>query len=168
MRVEQFVGQWVPLDPADLNAIGQVNSGLGMNLTVGDQVYDLGGALNIVVGPLDWTTYLTFVPGGFRYSETRALVKLYCCDPLAFTMQVTLSPGQVPPMHLTTDERAGALGLTTWVRSQEMGATTVTFAASEGTSVTLSLIARPRQQADAPRVASPARNRPMPVPSPTG
>ena len=136
VRVESFVGQWVPLDPADLNRVGLLNSRLGVDLTVGDQVYDRGGVFNTAVGPVDWATYQSFVPGGFRYRQNRALTRLYCCDPLGFTLQVTLRPGEVPPMHLTSEEGGSALGMTSWVRSQDMGETTVTFAASEETTAT--------------------------------
>ena len=112
VRVESFVGQWVPLDPADLNRVGLLNSRLGVDLTVGDQVYDRGGVFNTAVGPVDWATYQSFVPGGFRYRQNRALTRLYCCDPLGFTLQVTLRPGEVPPMHLTSEEGGSALGMT--------------------------------------------------------
>ncbi len=149
VQIEQFVGQWVPLDPADLTRLGAMNSQLGVNVTVGDQVYDLGGAFNIRVGPVDWDTYLTFVPGGFRFQQSRALAKLYCCDPLAFTLQITLLPGAVPETCLTLDDRAGALGLTSWVRTADLGETSVTFTATDETAVRLG--ASPRQNASTER-----------------
>lgn len=137
VQVEQFIGQWVPLDPADVTRLGAANSQLGVSVTVGDQVYDLGGAFNIRVGPVDWETYLTFVPGGVRFRQTRALTRLYCCDPLAFTFQVTLRPGAVPETQLTLDDRAGCLGLTSWVRTADLGETSVTFTATDETPVKL-------------------------------
>ena len=36
-------------------------------------------------------------------------------------------PGQVPPLQLTSDDRAGRLGYTSWARTGEMGETDVTF-----------------------------------------
>lgn len=137
IHVRQFVGQWVPLDEADQNRLGARNSGLGTDLTIGEQVYDLGGTFTIAVGPVDWTTYMTFVPGGARFRQTRALTRLYCCDPLGFTIEVTLRPGEVPETRLTCDDTAGALGLTTWVRTRAMGETTVTFDATQDTGVSL-------------------------------
>lgn len=130
-KITQFLGQWVPIGEADQNRLGAANSGLGVDMTIGDQVYDLGGAFTIEVGPVDWDTYLSLVPGGDRYEQTRDLTRLYCRDPLAFTMQVTLEAGAVPETRLTLDDRAGRLGMTTWVRTEELGETSVTFAASE-------------------------------------
>jgi hypothetical protein len=50
---------------------------------------------------------------------------------------VTLQAGEVPELRLTSDEQAGALGLTSWVRTADMGQTTVIFAASKATTVRL-------------------------------
>jgi type VI secretion system protein ImpH len=140
VQIQQFVGQWVPLTEADQNRLGAVNCGLGVDLTIGEQVYDLAGAFTICVGPVDWQTYLSFLPGGFRFQQTRALTRLYGCDPLAFTIQVTLRAGEVPETQLISADQAGALGLTSWVRTAEMGETSVTFAASEATTVKLGLL----------------------------
>lgn len=129
--VRQFVGHWIPLEEADRNRFGLVNSRLGADLTVGEQVYDISGAFNVVVGPVDWATYLAFVPGGPRFAQTRALVRLYCTDPLSFTLEVRIKPRAVPEMRLTSDSAAGALGLTSWVRTDEMGETSVVFEATE-------------------------------------
>ena len=134
VRVEQFVGRWVALHPMDMNRIGSHRCGLGSDLTVGEQVYDLSGAFKVVIGPTDWETYLTFVPGQERYEQTRSFVRLYCGDPLAFGIEVELLPGQVPETRLTSDGQAGRLGFTTWPRAEEIGATTVTFDATNPTA----------------------------------
>lgn len=154
--VRQFVGKWVPLTEADQNRLGAANCGLGVNLTIGEQVYDLAGAFSICVGPVDWETYLTFLPGGFRFAQTRALTRIYCCDPLAFTMQVTLRPGQVPESQLNSTGQTAALGLTSWVRTADLGETTVTFAASDETTVRLGLV--PAEAGEAGAAPAPSRS----------
>ena len=130
VRVKQCVGRWVPLTPADMNSIGTVNCGLGVNLTVGEQVYDRSSAFNITVGPLDWKGYQAFLPGQVCFEQTRSLVRLYCGDPLSFTMEVELYAGEVPSMQLTSDERTSRLGFTSWALTGEPPATSVTFDAS--------------------------------------
>lgn len=140
VQIRQFVGQWVPLDEADQNRFGVQNCGVGVDLTIGEQVYDLAGAFTIAVGPVDWETYVSFLPGGFRFRQTRALTRLYCCDPLAFSMEITLRAGEVPETRLTSDAGAGALGMTSWVRTAELGETSVTFDASEETSASLGVM----------------------------
>ena len=90
----------------------------------------LSGAFNITIGPMDWATYLTFLPGEARYARTRALVELYCADPFSFTVELKLAAGEVPETQLSSDENAGRLGTTSWVRTDEMPETSVTFDAS--------------------------------------
>jgi len=125
--VESFVGRWVALGAADLNRIGRLNSSLGADLTVGEQVYDLSGAFRVRVGPVDWATYLAFLPDGAAHARTRSLVRLYAADPLSFSVEVRLHANQVPPARLASDEAAGRLGYTSWVRTEEVRATSVIF-----------------------------------------
>ncbi len=135
VQVRQFVGQWLPVAAADQNRLGALNCTPGQDLTVGEQIYDLGGSFRITVGPVDWETYLSFVPGGSRFNATRALTRLYCSDPLAFSLEVCIAAGEIPPLVLRSDGQAGALGMTTWVRTYEIGLTAVVFEASEPTPV---------------------------------
>ena len=127
VELEQCVGRWVPIAPDDLNRMGAANSTLGGDLTVGEQVYDLSGAFNISVGPVDWTTYLSFLPDGSRFSQTRALVDLYCMDPLNFTIEIKLRAGEVPEMQLSSDDQASRLGYTSWARTDDIAETSVMF-----------------------------------------
>lgn len=129
-RVQQFIGRWVALDPKDQSRIGRANSSLGLDLVVGEQVYDLGGCFTVSVGPVDWRTYLTFLPDGHRYQQTRALTKLYCADPFAFNIEIRLLPNQVPESQLGSGEGACRLGYTSWVRTGEVGETSVLFDAT--------------------------------------
>lgn len=130
VEVQQCGGRWVPISPADRNRTGVANSTLGRDLTVGEQVYDLSGVFNVTIGPMNWTAYLSFLPDKNRFAETRALVKHYCADPLAFTFELRLHTGEIPETGLSSDGEAGRLGLTSWVRTEEMPETSVTFDAS--------------------------------------
>lgn len=129
-RAEQFVGRWVALSAADFNRIGQANSRLGLDLTVGEQVYDLTGAFNIVMGPVDWNTYTAFLPDGANFAQLQALTRLYCIDPLRFTLEIKLKAGEVPETRLGSDPNAGRLGFTSWVRTVDVPETSVMFDAS--------------------------------------
>ncbi|MCK4659891.1 MAG: type VI secretion system baseplate subunit TssG [Phycisphaerae bacterium] len=132
VQVEQCVGRWIALVEADLNRLGKANSRLGVDLTIGEQVYDLSGAFNVVLGPMDWTTYLFFLPGEWGYEQTHSLVQLYCSDPLAFTIEVKLEAREVPETRLSSDGETCRLGFTSWVRTEEapVPETSVTFSAA--------------------------------------
>jgi type VI secretion system protein ImpH len=130
--VEPFHGRWVTLPEEDMNRIGSANCAPGHDLTVGEQVYDLSGAFSVSVGPVDWATYLSFLPDGQRFAQTRCLVELFCADPLAFTFEVRIQAGQVPELQLTSGDDAGRLGYTSWVRTDELDETAVLFDATIG------------------------------------
>ncbi len=127
VRVEQFVGVWVPLVEEDMNRVGAVNCTLGEDLIVGEQMYDLSSKFNTVIGPMDWPTYLRFLPDGRQFAETVSLIKLYSADPLAFTIEAELLDEQAPEARLSSESDAGRLGYTTWLRTDEVPATSVTF-----------------------------------------
>lgn len=128
-RVEQAVGRWVPLNEHDLNRMGSMNSRLGVDLTVGSRVYDLGGAFRVTLGPLTWDDYQSFLPDAECFKQTQALVQLFSTDPLSFGIKIRLHAGQVPELRLTSDERAGRLGFTSWARTRDLPETSVTFEA---------------------------------------
>lgn len=126
-RVEQCVGRWMPIPLSDMNRMGGVNCSLGESLTVGEQIYDLNGAINVALGPVSWEAFQAFLPDGLGFQETRSLIRLYCTDPLSFTIEVELLPGEVPEMRLGGDEGGGRLGYTSWIRTDEVPATSVFF-----------------------------------------
>lgn len=134
VRVEQCQGRWITLGDADHNAVGKKNSRMGVDLTIGAEVFDLGGSFVISIGPVDWATYESFVPDQPRAMETRALAERFCCDPLLFTLEITVQGAEIPELRLGAGPDAGRLGFTTWVRSQDMKDTTVCFA-SEGIAI---------------------------------
>ncbi|MEP0844449.1 MAG: type VI secretion system baseplate subunit TssG [Phycisphaerae bacterium] len=128
-RITQCVGRWVSLGDDDLNRVGRANSRLGVDLTVGEQVYDLNGAFRMTFGPVDWEGFQLFLPDGPAFARARSLARLFCTDPLAFSIEVRLRAGQVPEMQLTSDSRGARLGYTSWVRTDDLPETSVVFEA---------------------------------------
>ena len=128
--IQQCVGRWVSVSASDRNCLGLANATLNTDLTVGAEVYDLNGAFNVTLGPMDWATYLAFLPGEQGFNETCAIVQLYCYDPMSFTIELCLASGEVPVMQLSSDPQAGRLGLTSWIRTEEIPSTSVTFQTS--------------------------------------
>ncbi len=125
VSVQQCVGRWVSIAPGDMNRIGQKNSMLGVNLTIGEEIYDLNGAFNITIGPVNWEVFQAFLPDGPAFSETSAIVQLYCADPLSFSLEIKLEPNAVPEFALGVDPTIGRLGYTSWATTQPLGATSV-------------------------------------------
>jgi type VI secretion system protein ImpH len=127
IHIEQFIGRWIPLADEDLSELGIANAALGVNLTIGEQVYDRSGALRISVGPVGWDKYVSFLPDGDSFSRMRSLTLLYCTDPFAFTIEIRIRAGEVPPTRLSSGRDAGRLGFTSWVRTGDVAETSVVF-----------------------------------------
>lgn len=132
IRVEQCLGRWVPIAPADQNRLGMRNCSLGIDFSAGEQVYDLNGSFCVSLGPVDWATYLSFLPDGERFAETQSVASMCCSDPLTYELAVTLRAGEVPEMQLATSEAAPRLGFTSWARTDDLPETTVYFPACTG------------------------------------
>jgi len=128
--IEQCVGSWTPIPMDDLNSIGTANCALGVDMNMGEQIFDMNSTFNVALGPVDWNTFQFFLPDGLGFAETRSLIRLYCTDPLSFTIEVKLLPGEVPEMRLTSDTQAGRLGFTSWLCTGDLPETSVSFDAS--------------------------------------
>jgi len=126
--VETCLGRWVRVSSADQNRLGEANSRVGFDVTLGEQVYDLNGTFLVRIGPMGWEEYLSFLPDGTRTAQTRALIRYYCMDPLACTLELRIRAGEVPSLRIGSDESAGRLGFTSWVRTDVLGEVSVQFA----------------------------------------
>lgn len=127
IRVDQHVGRWVPVPLEDMNSMGLANCRLGEDMIAGERVYDLSGAFNVQIGPVNWQTYQWLLPDGEAHAQTRALVKFFAADPLSYTIEIRLKAGEVPETRLSSDGTSGRLGLTSWVRTKDVPETSVSF-----------------------------------------
>jgi len=130
------LGRWIPVPAQDRNLLRDPDHRpyrpcrLGIDLTVGEEVYDLSGAFTMTFGPTDWATYLTFLPGEPRWVQTCALVKIYCTDPMSLTVEMRIREHEIPELKLASDNTAARLGMTGWVRTVPIKETSVTFDAT--------------------------------------
>lgn len=128
-QTRQAVGRWVALPPSNLHRMGAANATLGVDISVGEQVYDLSGAFDIILGPVDWKTYQAFLPDAGEFKRVHALTRLFCVDRLGFSVEIQLLPKQVPEMTLGGPGPGSRLGYTSWVRTGDMGPVSVRFEA---------------------------------------
>jgi type VI secretion system protein ImpH len=129
IRVQQFQGQWLVLDPTNQSRMGGVdaNNQLGVNLVVGDRVWDVQSKIRVRMGPLRYHQFAEFLPDHSPKPERKAffllahLVRLYVGAEFDFDVQLVLKAEDVPECELSPDEAKGPrLGWNTWVRSEPM------------------------------------------------
>jgi type VI secretion system protein ImpH len=125
MRVQQFQGQWLVLDPTNQSRLGDPdgNCDLGVNLVAGERVWDVQNKIRVRLGPLRYSRFAEFLPDRAPVSRHKAffllvhLVRLYVGPELDIDVQLVLAAEDVPACHLEADADGPRLGWNTWVTS---------------------------------------------------
>ncbi len=127
VRVKQFQGQWLRLEPATRSRAGGAASDtrLGVNLVAGDRVWDIENKIRICLGPLRYAQFLELLPDRAAIPERKAffllshLVRLYVGPGLDFDIQLVLRAEDVPQWRMGgTNGTAARLGWNTWASSR--------------------------------------------------
>jgi type VI secretion system protein ImpH len=150
VQVQQFQGQWLYLDRSNQSRLagGQARAGipskdahnsLGVDLVVGDRVWDVQGSFRVRLGPLRYGQLTEFLPDQAATVERKSffllchLVRFYVGPELDFDVQLVLRADEVPPCQLPEGEEGQRLGWNTWLLSKpaEQDAEEVVFAGQE-------------------------------------
>lgn len=124
LRVEQFRGQWLMIDPAErsrLSARGPSrgrNCRLGADLVVGSRLWDVQGSYRIRVGPLTYEQFQTFMPRGHALKQLFHFATFYAGGELDCDVQVVLIGQEVPSCRLGDKARPARLGWNTWLQAR--------------------------------------------------
>jgi type VI secretion system protein ImpH len=129
VQVRQFQGQWLPLGEENRSRLGGPPGGnnlLGVNLVVGERVWEVQGKFRVRVGPLSYSQFLEFLPDRTPAASRKAffilahLVRLYAGPEWVWDIQLVLAAQDVRPCALADEGGLGArLGWNTWLVSQE-------------------------------------------------
>ncbi len=119
VRVEQFVGRWMPLPEAERTRVGRravsrrlSTAQLGASAVLGRAVFDRQHHVRIHVGPLDLPAFEALLPEGSALPAVQALVMQYVGLELGWDLRLELDKAQVPACR---PGRYGRLGWTTWL-----------------------------------------------------
>jgi type VI secretion system protein ImpH len=118
VRIEPFVGAWLPLPPSERTRIGRAVAGrpdpsarLGGGAVLGQMVWDRQHQFRVHIGPLDIASFESLLPDGSALPAVAALVQQYVGHEFGWDLLLTLAPEDAPRTRLG---RAGRLGWTTW------------------------------------------------------
>jgi type VI secretion system protein ImpH len=92
--------------------LGRRNNVLSADLAIGSTVADRSSRFRVVVGPVDYATYGSLMPGGDRYAILRDIILQFAPAHLEPELEVVLTTEHVPRFQLGR-ERGGRLGATT-------------------------------------------------------
>jgi len=119
VTIDQFIEQMIPLDVEDQTRIGAANSQLGIDTVCGSHVRDCQSKFRLNLGPMNYTDYLRFLPGGDMLKPVFSLVKYIVGMEYEFEVRIFLQREEIPPCILGGDT-APRLGWTTWVKNPDV------------------------------------------------
>lgn len=123
VAIRQFQGQWLYLNADDLSLLPSPrsskasNNGLGVNLVVGERVWDVEGSFRVRVGPLSYAEFRRLLPDGETLRVVGQMVRSYVGPQFEFDVQLVLKKREVPWCRLGHHADPARLGWNTWVRS---------------------------------------------------
>jgi type VI secretion system protein ImpG len=103
VTIRQFLGGWAELDPDGRTRLGRHGT-LGRDAALGSRCWLDCSAVEIAVGskkkPLARSTWLGFLPGGWRQSPVADLARLYVRAEVSFRFRLTVAAEAVTPSWL--------------------------------------------------------------------
>ena len=123
--VEPCVGRWLPVPADQRNRLARMNTTLGQDLLLGEQVFDRACTFRVSVGPMGFDDYVGFLPYGERLPELREVVDAMNGDCLDYEIELRLRAEEVPPLQLSAP--AARLGWSSWLGQREGMETRVRF-----------------------------------------
>jgi type VI secretion system protein ImpH len=125
IRVLQLQGHWMQLATEDQAQLPNRthrhgrNNRLGSDLVVGTRIYDVQSKFRLRIGPLKYSQFYQFMPGGPSLNPLCQLTRSFVGPQLAFDVQLALQGPEVPWLRLgASGTQRPYLGWNTWVRSQ--------------------------------------------------
>jgi type VI secretion system protein ImpH len=112
VRIEEFVGHWLAIDPREHTQLGRESAVLGSGAILGSRVWDRQHKFRIHLGPFGLVQYESFLPGGPRLKKVVDWVRFYLTWEMDWDVRLTLAKAEVPKLRLGAGRR---LGWTTWL-----------------------------------------------------
>ena len=129
VAVEQFQGRWLALEPRNQSRLSggvRGNNQLGVDVVVGEHVWDVQGSFRVRLGPLTYLQFRSFLPDRVRGTAAfllAHLVRLYVGPELDFDLQLILRAAEVPQCQLPVGPATGpVLGWDCWLASAPLRA----------------------------------------------
>ena len=110
----EFQGDWLNL-PADALITlgrGKRRPTLGVSTYLGRRVWSTAHKFRLQLGPLSWTDYLSFRPGGKRAQSLYDLVRNYVGDEWDWDLELIVDEGEIGEFSL---DRRRSLGFDSWL-----------------------------------------------------
>jgi type VI secretion system protein ImpH len=132
IEVQQLHGQWLCLERGERTALPAAgarlgsHTELGVDVIVGERVWDVQSMFRLRVGPLTYRQFRLLMPGGDGLRPLCELTRSYAGPELSFDVQPVLRADEVPRCRLgSAEDDPPQLGWNTWIASEAFTADAV-------------------------------------------
>lgn len=118
-ELQQFVGQWIAIPPAEQSRLGSSAAILGESACAGQRAWDAQTKCRLRLGPLTASRYRDFLPGNPGAEALGELLRFCVGHNMACDLQLSLAREEVPAPQLASanDHDVPRLGQTLWLTS---------------------------------------------------
>lgn len=98
IRIEEFVGQWLSVAPAQRTHLGlrEGFSKLGADAVIGERTWHVQSRFRVVIGPLGIRDYERFLPRGRSSRALHDLIRLYVGLEQSWEIKLVLRKDEIP------------------------------------------------------------------------
>ncbi len=123
------VARWIPVPTDQRCGLGDRNSTLGIDVTIGDEVLDRTCTYGLHIGPVARDVFQRLLPGGDLHAELRTLLERLEREGLDCLLTLELEPGAAPDVVLDGRPQIAGnrLGWSTWLGRDPDTPATVTI-----------------------------------------
>lgn len=130
LRVESYVGHWMPLRREDCTRLGSAaerrSAPLGISAVAGSRIWDRQYKLRLHLGPLTLEQYQQFLPGQRSLIELRDWMRQLLGFEMFWDLRLILMENEVPSLQVGKSKDGGAaptipLGWATWLGGKGAG-----------------------------------------------
>jgi len=115
IEVQQFVGAWYAVPPAQQSTLGCESATLGSRAIAGERVWQRDLRLRLVAGPLDHAGFTAFLPGGLAAHALASLLAMFTGLCLEYEIELVLRAADVRPVTMREGSNLGRLGWDTYL-----------------------------------------------------
>lgn len=103
VEIKEFIEERYFLDLNQQTRLGQQRpSFLGENCFCGESIKQLDGKIEILIGPLNYQTYLDFLPGKKLNQKLKRIITSWCDPTLLIDLRLILAKEEIRPIRLDT------------------------------------------------------------------
>jgi type VI secretion system protein ImpH len=131
VRIEEFVGHWLRIAPAQHSRLGQRDgfARLGEDAVIGERTWHAQSRFRVVIGPLSFRDYERFLPRGKSSRALHDLIRLYVGVEHSWEVKLVLKKEEVPLAWLGNSVW---IGWSSWLGARLTGEDAADYSNTQG------------------------------------